>query len=350
MEPKIISGDWLTFDDVLIIPGTSDIEPREASLRATLVPNIELEVPILSAAMDRVTEARMALALSAVGGLGVLHRNQSIDAEAEMVKEVKQGGGKVAAATGPFDEERVKALVAAGVDVLAIDCAHGHNEKVLASAEKFKKILGTVPLIVGNIATAEAARDYRGIADAVKIGVGPGSICTTRMISGVGVPQLTAIIEVATEAHAHGMRAIADGGMRTSGDVAKAFAAGADAVMLGNMLAGTDESPGESVERGGKMFKEYRGMGSRAVLEAGGSKDRYLTEGRKLVAEGVSGLVKTKGPVANVVGEIVSGVKVAFGYVGARTLAEFQQKARLIKITNAGTIEGMPHTLESFEH
>ncbi len=345
MAKSVSKEPWYTFDDVLILPGKSSIEPREASLRASLVPGFELETPFLSAAMDRVTEARMAIALHAAGGLGILHRNNTIDEQVAMAKECKKADVRVGAAVGPYDHARAKALVAAGVDVVVVDCAHGHNGKVIASAKEIKKLLKKVPLIVGNIATADAARDLAGVADAVKVGIGPGSICTTRVVSGVGVPQLTAILEVAGVAKKKGMRIIADGGMKTSGDAAKALAAGADLLMFGNLFAGTDEAPGEIIEQDGKMYKEYRGMGSRAVMESKKSDDRYLTAGRKAVAEGVSGLVPAKGGVADVVETAVSGIQVAFGYVGAKSIAEFQKRARLIRITDASLRESVPHSL-----
>lgn len=345
MAKKISPTPWYTFDDVLILPGKSNIEPREAKLRASLVKGFDLEVPFLSAAMDRVTEARMAIALHHAGALGILHRNNTVDEQVAMVKECKKASTRVGAATGPFDHERAKALVAAGIDVLIVDCAHGHNGKVIASAKEIKKFAQNVPMIVGNVASASAARDLVGIADAIKVGVGPGSICTTRVVSGVGVPQLTAILEVASVAKKKGVTVIADGGMKTSGDAAKALAAGADLLMFGNMFAGTDEAPGELIEKNGKMFKEYRGMGSQAVMDAKKSDDRYLTEGRKAVAEGVSGLVPAKGAVADVVATLASGIQVAMGYVGARTISEFQKKAELIRITDASLKESVPHSL-----
>jgi IMP dehydrogenase len=215
---------------------------------------------------------------------------------------------------------------------------------VLKSARDIKKKLG-LQMIMGNIATAAAARDACSFADAVKVGVGPGSICTTRVISGVGVPQLTAILEVASVAKRFKVPVIADGGMRTSGDIAKAFAAGASSVMLGNLLAGTDAAPGKMVTRSGRQFKHYRGMGSKEVLEENTSSDRYLVQGRKAVAEGVAGYVPYRGLLADVVGELISGVQVSMGYVGARTIEEFRQKADFIKISPASYAESKPHSI-----
>src|SRR3989344_4891596 len=233
MVVKILERGF-TFDDVLIVPNESRIEPAEASLQTTMCV-ITLKVPFLSAAMDRVTEVSMAAALGKLGGLGVLHRNLSIEEQVKMVKEVKKAGAPVAAACGPFAADRARALDDAGCDVVVIDCAHGHNMNVVESAKKIKKSLKRAKMIFGNIATAEAAKAVCTFADAVKVGVGPGSICTTRIISGVGVPQLSAILDVVSVASRKKVPVIADGGMRTSGDIAKALAAGASAVMLGNI-------------------------------------------------------------------------------------------------------------------
>ncbi|MDO8561949.1 MAG: IMP dehydrogenase [bacterium] len=343
MASKILDESF-TFDDVLIRPAASAMEPAEASLK-TSVGGINLTVPFLSAAMDRVTEVPMAVALGKLGGLGVLHRNCSIEAQVKMVKEVKAGGVHAAAACGPFAADRAQALDSAGCDCIVIDCAHGHNLNVIASAKKIKKSLKHAKMIFGNIATAEAAKEACKFADAVKVGVGPGSICTTRIISGVGVPQLSAILEVVSVAEKKGVPVIADGGMRTSGDIAKALAAGASAVMLGNLFAGTDETPGNIVEKEGNKYKEYRGMGSKSVIESAAGKERYFTHGRKAVPEGVEALVPYKGPIAEVVATLTSGVQVGMGYAGARSLKEFHKKARFIRITSASIVEGKPHSL-----
>lgn len=342
-----------TFDDVLISPSRSSIEPREASLRAVFVSGIELSTPFISAAMDRVTEDRMAIALHEAGGIGVLHRNCSIEKQIEMVRKVKAKKARAGAACGPFDMDRAIALKKAGIDFLVIDCAHGHNAKVIASARQIRRKIGKLPLIIGNIATAEAVRDLKGIADAVKVGIGPGSICTTRIVSGVGMPQLSAIMQVVGAARKIGMRVIADGGMRTSGDIAKALAAGADAVMLGSMFAGAEETPGEvlikktSNDSGEhhEKYKEYRGMGSAAVMKENMSADRYLVSGRKAVSEGVEATVPYKGKVADLVAELASGIQVAMGYVGAKNLSEFKRRAKFIRITNATLQENNPHIL-----
>ncbi|KKW19972.1 MAG: Inosine-5'-monophosphate dehydrogenase [Parcubacteria group bacterium GW2011_GWA2_51_10] len=341
-----ISQEGFTFDDVLIRPGESRMEPAEASLK-TNIAGIALAVPFLSAAMDRVTEAGMAITLGKLGALGILHRNCSIEEQAAMVKEVKGAGVPVGAACGPFAADRAKALDEAGCDVIVIDCAHGHNLNVVASAAQIKKSLKKAKMIFGNIATAEAAKAACSFADAVKVGVGPGSICTTRLISGVGVPQLSAILDVVSIAAKKKVPVIADGGIRTSGDIAKALAAGASAVMLGNLFAGTDEAPGRIVEKDGKRFKEYRGMGSEAVIKSASGNERYFTHGRKAVPEGVEALVPYKGPVEEIVASLSSGIQVGMGYVGARTLAEFAKKAKFIRITHAAIAEGKPHSLSS---
>ena len=345
MVAKILERGF-TFDDVLIVPSASAMEPAEASLKITLC-GIELSAPFLSAAMDRVTESAMAIALGKLGGLGVLHRNCSIEEQVKMVKEVKKAGVRVAAACGPFAADRAKALDDALCDVIVIDCAHGHNLNVVASAKKIKKSLKHAKMIFGNIATAEAAKEACAFADAIKVGVGPGSICTTRIISGVGVPQLSAILDVVSVAAKRNVPVVADGGMRTSGDIAKALAAGASAVMLGNIFAGTDEAPGKIVEKGGNKFKEYRGMGSKSVIEGAAGRERYFTHGRKAVPEGVEALVPYKGPVSEMVATLVSGVQVGMGYAGARDLKEFHKKAKFIRITNASIAEGKPHSLSS---
>jgi IMP dehydrogenase len=347
MAGKILA-EGFTFDDVLIRPGASQMEPAEASLK-TKIAGIDLSVPFLSAAMDRVTEAQMAITLGKLGGLGVLHRNCSIEAQVAMVKEVKSAGVPVAAACGPFAADRAKALDEAGCDAIVIDCAHGHNLNVVESAKKIKKNLKHAKMIFGNIATGEAAKAVCKFADAIKVGVGPGSICTTRLISGVGVPQLSAVLEVVAVAKKYKVPVIADGGIRTSGDIAKALAAGASAVMLGNLFAGTDEAPGTIVEKEGKKFKEYRGMGSEAVIKSASGSERYFTHGRKAVPEGVEALVPYKGPVGEIIATLTSGVQVGMGYVGAKTIPEFEKKAQFIRITHAAIAEGKPHSLAKIQ-
>lgn len=334
------------FDDVLIKPAASGIEPQDADVKTEAVRGLFLSLPIMSAAMDRVTEERMAIALGKLGGLGVLHRNSPAAAQAGMVKAVKKQKLIAAAACGPFDVARALALEKAGCDVVVIDCAHGHNSKVIKSARAIRRAARKTKIVVGNIATGEAARDLVGFVDAMKVGVGPGSICTTRVVSGVGVPQFSAILEVAAVAKRHNVPVIADGGIRASGDIVKALAAGASAVMIGNLLAGTAEAPGRIVVKNGKRYKEYRGMGSRAALASRISQDRYLIRGKKFVPEGVEAFVEYRGSAVHVIEDLVGGLQVGMGYIGARTIADMPRRAKFIYVTKAAVREGQPHNLD----
>ncbi len=334
----------LTFDDVLLVPQDSDVRPSTADVRARLTKKITLQIPLLSAAMDTVSDDRLAAALANAGGISILHRNCTISGQAAMAKRVKQKKLLVGGAVGPHDLDRAIALDKAGADVIVLDAAHVHKAQIVADARKMKKSI-KAQLIVGNIATAAAARIFIGIADALKVGVGPGSICTTRVVAGVGVPQLTAIMDVVSVAKRSKTPVIADGGIRYSGDVVKALAAGADTVMLGSMFAGTDEAPGTLVTINGKQFKRYRGMGSLGAMSAT-SADRYAQQDqKKYVPEGVEGLTLYKGSVAEVVFQVIGGLKAGMGYVGAPTLAELQRRAEFVQITNAGRIESHPHSI-----
>ncbi len=473
----------LTFDDVLLLPGESDVVPSGADTSALLTRNITLRVPLVSSAMDTVTEARMAIAMARQGGIGVLHRNLSIEDQALQVDLVKRseagmvtnpvtcspddtlrevdalcsryrisgvpvvdargillgivtnrdmrfvsdksalvrdvmtrmplvtapvgvvseqalallrehkveklpivdpdnrlrglitvkdfaksqqyphatkdekGRLRVAAAVGVGDEayKRARALVDAGVDVLVVDSAHGHSRNVLEMVSRVKQDTG-VEVIGGNIATyAGALAMVEAGADAVKVGVGPGSICTTRVVAGVGVPQVTAIMEAARAARPAGVPVIGDGGMQYSGDIAKAMVAGADTVMLGSLLAGCEESPGELIFINGKQYKTYRGMGSLGAMQSRGqarsySKDRYLQDDvlsdDKLVPEGVEGQVPYRGPLASVAHQLIGGLRQAMGYVGAQTVPELHQRGQLIRITAAGLRESHPHDIQ----
>jgi IMP dehydrogenase len=464
----------LTFDDVLLRPAESSVLPSMADTSTRLTREIRMSIPVLSSAMDTVTEADMAIAMAQLGGIGVLHRNLDIDAQCAAVRAVKRyesgmvvnpitihpdatlgeaqalmqlhrisgipvvdAGGRLvgiltnrdvrfaenpfqpvrelmttenlatvplgtgqeearrllhsrriekllvvddafhciglitvkdiekavnypnatkdgtgrlraAAATtvGDVGFARTEALVDAEVDVIVIDTAHGHNIEVARAVERVKKLSNSVQVIAGNVATAEATRALVDAgADAVKVGIGPGSICTTRVVAGVGVPQLTAIMESAAEAAKSGVPVIADGGLRTSGDAAKALAAGASSVMIGSMLAGTTESPGEVFLYQGRSYKAYRGMGSVGAM-ARGSADRYFQQdvsAMKLVPEGIEGQVPFKGPAADVVHQLVGGVKAAMGYTGSRTITELQERAKFVRITNAGLSESHVH-------
>ena len=348
-EEKIIQ-QGLTFDDVLLVPAYSDVLPKEVDLKTRFSRNISLDIPLVSAAMDTVTEAPMAKALAREGGIGVIHKNMSIEAQASQVAEVKAEGLKVAAGIGITSNalERVEALVAAGVDAVVLDCAHGHSLNVGTLLRKVKDAWKDLDVVVGNIATADAARYLiEGGADAVKVGIGPGSICTTRIVAGVGVPQLTAIYECSRVAAEAGVPVIGDGGLRYSGDVVKALAAGADCVMCGSMFAGTDEAPGVCISAGGKKYKAYRGMGSIDAMFAGSS-DRYfqgeVKDEKKLVPEGIVGRVAYKGPVGAIVYQMLGGLRSGMGYCGARDIRSLKQ-ARFVRITASGMAESHPHDI-----
>jgi IMP dehydrogenase len=464
----------LTYDDVLLVPAYSDVLPRETNTSSKLTSKIKLNIPIVSAAMDTVTEAELAIAMALEGGLGFIHKNMTILQQAEQVRKVKRsqsglildpvtlsvqstvqdaenimrefkiggipvvdGNGKllgiitnrdlrfqkdlsvavetimtkenlvtapesitldkaetilqkykieklpivnkkgkltglitfrdiqkkknkpnacndsygrlrVGAAVGvtPDILDRIEALKNAGVDVISIDTAHGHSKGVMDAAKRVKKKYPELEIIVGNIATGDAAKALAKVgADAVKVGVGPGSICTTRVVAGVGLPQLSAVYEAAKALKGSGVPVIADGGIRFSGDIVKALAAGADSVMIGSLLAGTDEAPGEMIIYEGRKFKSYRGMGSLEAMEVG-SKDRYFQDVeddiKKLVPEGISGRVPFKGLVSEVLYQMVGGLRAGMGYCGAKNI-EGLKKARFVKITTAGVTESHPH-------
>ncbi len=476
--PAKFAKEGLTFDDVLLVPAESSVLPNAVSTATRLTRTVVLEVPVVSAAMDTVTEARMAIALAREGGLGILHRNLSIDAQVAEVDKVKRSeagmivepvtlapdalvsdalelmeryhisgvpitgddgklvgiltnrdlrfernlgqpvsalmtsrdlvsapvgttlaeaeqllhrhrieklpivdeAGRIrglitvkdiqkrvefpqatkdthgrlrvgaAVGVGPDAIERAQALSAAGADVLVVDTAHGHSSGVVDMVARIAALSGEFEVIAGNIATGEAADALIDAgADAVKVGIGPSGICTTRVVAGVGVPQVTAIHDVAQTAMSHGVPVIADGGITSSGDVAKAIAAGADSVMIGGMLAGTDETPGDVVYAQGERFKEYRGMGSLGAMKARGySKDRYfqgdVEDVEKLVPEGIEGRVAYKGPLTGVLHQIVGGLRQAMGYCGAPTIDAMKQ-ARFVRITGAGLRESHPHDI-----
>jgi IMP dehydrogenase len=475
-----LAREALTFDDVLLKPGLSDVLPSEAEVRTRLTRSVTLNIPILSAAMDTITEARLAIAMAQAGGIGVLHRNMDPDTQAEHVRRVKkfesgmvvnpltihpeatlaealelmkansisgvpvtekgngaapgklagilthrdvrfatnakqrvselmtkdnlvtvregvtqevakrllhqhriekllvvdenyrcvglitvkdiekavanpnackdeQGRLRVAAATtvGEDGFARTEALVDAGVDVVVVDTAHGHTRRVLESVARIKRLSNAVQVVAGNVATAEGTKALIDAgADAIKVGIGPGSICTTRVVAGVGVPQLTAILDAAEEAKKSDVPVIADGGVKFSGDLAKALAAGAESAMIGNLLAGTDESPGEVYLYQGRSYKSYRGMGSVGAM-ARGSADRYfqqdIKDSLKLVPEGIQGQVPYKGPVATVLHQLVGGLRASMGYVGAKTMKDFREKAQFVRISGAGLRESHVH-------
>jgi len=469
----------LTFDDVLLQPGHSEVMPGQVDLRTTIAEGIELNLPLLSAAMDTVTESRLAIAMAQAGGIGVIHRNLTPELQAEAVLRVKkfesgmvvnpvtigpdatladaqalmrmhgisgipvvensvkgpgrlvgiltnrdvrfasdpaqkiyelmtrenlvtvrenvnqeeakrllhqhriekllvvdaqgrctglitvkdmeksqlnpnaakdaQGRLRAAAATSVGDDgfERAERLIEAGVDLLVVDTAHGHSQRVLDAVTRMKKLSSDVRILAGNVATGAATQALIDVgADAVKVGIGPGSICTTRIVAGVGVPQLSAIMGAVEVAQKAGIPVIADGGIKFSGDFAKALAAGASAAMAGSLLAGTEESPGEVYLHQGRSYKSYRGMGSVGAM-ARGSADRYfqaeVRDELKLVPEGIEGQVAYKGPVANILHQLAGGLRASMGYVGAKTLPEFREKATFVRITNAGLRESHSH-------
>jgi len=345
----------LTYDDVLLLPDASDVVPSEVDTRTQLTRSIYLDIPLVSSAMDTVTESAMAIAMAKAGGIGIIHRNLAVDEQVTHVKLVKGANLHVGAAVGVGDDgfERAQALIDVGVDVIVVDTAHGHHRAVLEAIAKIKKHFPKQEIIGGNIATRAGAQALINAgADAVKVGVGPGSICTTRVVAGVGVPQVTAIMEAAKACKKADIPLIADGGLQFSGDIAKAIVAGADTVMLGSLLAGCEESPGELVEIEGRKFKTYRGMGSLSAMQSRGakksySKDRYMQDDvlaeDKLVPEGIEGKVAYRGPVADVVHQLVGGLRSGMGYAGAENIAALQKRGRLIQITSAGLQESHPH-------
>ncbi|AOM84665.1 IMP dehydrogenase [Salisediminibacterium beveridgei] len=475
MREDKFQKEGLTFDDVLLVPGKSDVLPRDVSVETKLSDTLKLNIPILSAGMDTVTEASMAIAMARTGGLGVIHKNMSVEEQAEQIQRVKRSESGVI--TNPFSlsehhqvfdaehlmgkyrisgvpitdennvlvgiitnrdlrfiedysikinevmtsknlvtapvgttlkeaqkilqehrieklplvndnneliglitikdiekaiefpksakdmqgrllvgaavgvgadaDTRIEALVKAEVDALIIDTAHGHSQGVM---NKVREIRGKYPelnIIAGNVATADATRELvEAGANIVKVGIGPGSICTTRVVAGIGVPQITAVYDCAEAAHELGATIIADGGIKYSGEISKAIAAGADAVMLGSLLAGVTESPGEREIFQGRQFKVYRGMGSMSAMEKG-SKDRYFQEGeQKLVPEGIEGRTPYKGPLSDTIHQLVGGLRAGMGYCGTPGIKELQENARFIRITNAGLRESHPHGVQ----
>ena len=359
----------LTFDDVLLIPAESHVLPNEVKLDTKLAPNLQLHIPLISAGMDTVTEGNMAIAMAENGGLGVIHKNLSIEAQVDEVKKAKgktvdpnlphpavdnQGRLLAAAAVGVTSDtfERAESLLEAGADAIVIDTAHGHSAGVLRKIKEIREHFPNATLIAGNVATGEGtAALFDAGVDVVKVGIGPGSICTTRIVAGVGVPQITAIYDAASVAQKYGKKIIADGGIKYSGDVVKALAAGGNAVMLGSMFSGTTEAPGTIFTNEGKQFKSYRGMGSvGAMSQQHGSSDRYfqggVNEANKLVPEGVEALVPYKGDVSNIIYQIDGGLRAGMGYVGAGTIKELIENSQFVQITNAGLRESHPHDVQ----
>ena len=346
----------LTFDDVLMLPRYSNILPTDTNINLSLTNKINLKVPFLSSAMDTVTESNMAIAMGKAGGIGIIHRNLKIKKQANEIKKVKRKNILVGAAIGTNKEdlERARSLLDNGVDLIVIDTAHGHSAKVLNILSKLKKINKRISICVGNIATGEAAKElYNCGADIIKVGIGPGSICTTRMVAGIGVPQISAILEVKRALNKKKIKIISDGGIKFSGDIAKALAAGADAIMMGSIFAGTDESPGKKFKIRGKFYKVYRGMGSIGAMSSG-SASRYFQKNykdkSKFVPEGVEGRVEYKGGLSKIIYQLQGGLRSSMGYIGAKNLGEIKKKAKFIKITKAGFYESMVHSVEMIKN
>ena len=345
----------LTFDDVLLLPRYSNVLPSDTNISLNLTKKITLKAPFLSSAMDTVTESRMAIAIAKSGGLGVIHRNLSIKNQTKEITKVKSKNLLVGAAVGTNKEDllRSKSLIDNGCDLIVVDTAHGHSEKVLKILSKLKKINGKIPICVGNIATGEAAKKlYNSGADIIKVGIGPGSICTTRMVAGIGVPQISAVMDVKKALKKKNVKIISDGGIKFSGDIAKALAAGADAIMMGSIFAGTDESPGKKFKFKGKLYKQYRGMGSIGAMSSG-SANRYFQKNfkdkSKFVPEGVEGRVIYKGSVSKIIYQLKGGLRSSMGYIGAKNLNQIIKNAEFIKITKAGFYESMVHSVEMTE-
>ncbi len=345
----------LTFDDVLLLPKYSNVLPSDTNISLNLAKKITLKAPFLSSAMDTVTESRMAIAIAKSGGLGVIHRNLNIMDQTKEIIKVKNKNLFVGAAVGTSKEDllRSKSLIDNGCDLIVVDTAHGHSEKVLKILSKLKKINGKIPICVGNIATGEAAKKlYNSGADIIKVGIGPGSICTTRMVAGIGVPQISAVMDVKKALKKKNVKIISDGGIKFSGDIAKALAAGADAIMMGSIFAGTDESPGKKFKYKGKLYKQYRGMGSIGAMSSG-SANRYFQKNfkdkSKFVPEGVEGRVIFKGSVSKIIYQLKGGLRSSMGYIGAKNLSQIIKNAEFVKITKAGFYESMVHSVEMTE-
>lgn len=361
---KILEKDALTFDDVLLVPQYSEITPDMSDVSTKLTNTFKMNVPFLSAAMDTVSEHKLVTALALAGGLGVIHKNMSIADQAkevEMVKNYefdneknkrvlidKKGRLCVGAAIGVTADmmDRVHALMDAGVDVFVLDSAHGDSKNIINAIKNLRLEYPSMELIAGNVATYEGALDLmKAGASAVKVGMGPGSICTTRIIAGIGVPQLQAVMDCARASKEMNVPIIADGGIKYSGDVVKALAAGANTVMLGGLFATCEEAPGDIYESNGKKYRTYRGMGSIEAM-AKGSTDRYFQTGhKKFVAEGVQGIVEVKTTVEELVFQLIGGLKAGMGYCGSKDIPTLQEKGTFIKITNNALLESHPHDI-----
>tara|TARA_B100000614_G_scaffold83472_2_gene75000 strand:- start:958 stop:2028 length:1071 start_codon:yes stop_codon:yes gene_type:complete len=343
----------ITFDDVTLVPKYSEILPTEVDTSIILTKFLKLKIPLLSSAMDTVTESKMAIAMAKAGGIGIIHRNLDIKKQIQEIKKVKKQKLLVGAAVGagPTEFRRAEAVLKENVDLLVVDTAHGHTKKVAEIVKYIKKRKNkTTALCAGNIATAEAAKFLIKLGvDIIKVGIGPGSICTTRLVAGIGVPQLSAILNVRKGIRKGNTKIISDGGIKYSGDLAKAFAAGADAVMIGSLFAGTEEAPGKLIRKNGKLFKSFRGMGSVGAMNKG-SADRYFQfkqkDVSKYVPEGVEGLAKYKGKVSKVIFKLIGGLKSSMGYLGSKQIKNLRNKPHFVKITKAGFYESMVHNVD----
>ncbi len=346
----------LTFDDVTLTPKYSEILPSEVDTSIQLSKNFEIKIPILSSAMDTVTESKMAISIAKAGGIGVIHRNLNIKKQIQEIKKVKLKNYVVGAAVGAgkYEIERAKAILKENIDLIVVDTAHGHTKKVADIIKKILKLKNKKTLLcAGNIATADAAKFLVKLGvDIIKVGIGPGSICTTRLVAGIGVPQLSAIIDVKKGIKKSNVKIISDGGIKFSGDIAKALAAGADAVMIGSLFAGSNESPGKIIKKNGKLFKKFRGMGSIGAMNKG-SADRYFQSKQKdkskYVPEGVEGFVKYKGPVDKIIFKLIGGLKSSMGYLGSKNVINLRKKPKFVKITKAGFYESMVHNIDEIK-
>ena len=343
----------LTFDDVTLVPKYSKILPSEVDTSIKLTNNLKLKIPLISSAMDTVTESKMAIAVAEAGGIGVIHRNLEIKKQIEEIRKVKKQKLLVGAAVGagPKELKRAKEILDEGVNLIVVDTAHGHTKKVSEIIKYIKRIKDKkIALCAGNIATPDAAKFLLKLGvDIIKVGIGPGSICTTRLVAGIGVPQLSAILSVRKGIKNKNIKIIADGGVKYSGDLAKAFAAGADAVMIGSLFAGTNEAPGKIIKKNGKFFKSFRGMGSVGAMNKG-SADRYFQKKQKdrskYVPEGVEGFSKYKGEVKNIIYKLIGGLRSSMGYLGSKQIKYLRNKPQFVKITKAGFYESMVHNVD----
>jgi IMP dehydrogenase len=343
----------LTFDDVTMCPKYSEVLPSDVDTSTKLSKGLTLKIPLISSAMDTVTESRMAISIAKAGGIGVIHRNLEIKKQIEEIRKVKKLKLLVGAAVGagPTEIKRVEAILKEKIDLIVVDTAHAHSKKVAEIIRLIKKKNhNNITLCAGNIATSDAAKFLVKLGvDIIKVGIGPGSICTTRLVAGIGVPQLSAILEVKKGIKNNKIKIISDGGIKYSGDLAKALSAGADAVMIGSLFAGTKETPGRLIKKNGKLFKSFRGMGSVGAMNKG-SADRYFQKKQKnlskYVPEGVEGFVKFKGNVQSVIYKLVGGLKSSMGYLGAKKVLNLKNKPNFVKITKAGFYESMVHNVD----